>query len=148
MYARGCQSMPEDIRVCQSMPEYVRVCQSIPEYARVCQSMPEYARVCHSMSEYAKVCKSMPWLSIFFSHPLPDRVSICRVPATYRLLFIGANYHWPQLWCRGSTDCSEIGANENWLDILCGPMRVLPRLWCRIEAQVYRITIENAPLSA
>ena len=58
------------------------------------------------------------------------------------------NSHWPQLWCRGSTDCNEIGANENWLNILCGPMRVLPRFWCRIEAQVLKITIGNAPLSA
>ena len=40
------------------------------------------------------------------------------------------NSHWPQFRCSQWNLCTIIGANENWLNILCGPMRVLPRFWC------------------
>ena len=60
----------------------------------------------------------------------------------------GHNSHWPQFRCSQQNLCTKIGANENWLNILCGPMRVLPPFWCRLEAQVLKITNGNAPLSA
>ena len=54
--------------------------------------------------------------------------------------------HWPQFCCSQWNLFTKIGANESWLNILCRPMRVLPRFWCRIEAQVLKITNGNAPL--
>ena len=56
--------------------------------------------------------------------------------------------HWPQFCCSQWNLFTKIGANESWLNILCRPMRVLPALWCRVKAQILKITNAKAPLSA